>query len=112
MARFYGEVGYGIPENVDGVVTDHIIKMNYYGDVRRNYRRAENGESINDNINVSNTISIMADAFAYAHFFAIRYVEWMGAKWKVTGVEINRPRLILTVGGVYNGPEDESSEGA
>lgn len=112
MAKFYGEVGYHITsETSPGVWKESIVKRNYYGDIQRNYRRLENGDQTNDNLNVSNTISIVADAFAYSHFFAICYVEWMGTKWKVSGVEVSRPRLILTVGGVYNGPEDKSSGG-
>lgn len=104
MAKFCGLIGYA--ENVEterGIVSEKIVSRKYYGDVVRNYRRAENAERINDDIDVSNTISIMADAYAYSHCYAIRYIEWMDTKWKVKGVEINRPRLILTIGGVYNG---------
>ena len=107
MAKYYGAVGYAEPyEKADGVNDERIIRRNYYGDVLRNYRRLENQAQINDDLNVSNTISIMADAYAYKHCYSIRYIEWMGSKWKVTGLEINRPRLILTIGGIYNGPED------
>lgn len=108
MAKFYGEVGYAeTVETAPGVFeANHIVKHMYYGDVVRNTRRWERGESANDNLNVSNMISIVADAYAYNHFFAIRYVSWMGARWKVTDVEVQQPRLLLTIGGVYNGPED------
>lgn len=109
MAKFCGMIGYGVTEETSpGVCQEVVRERKYYGDVQRNYRRLENGEHLNDDLNVSNTISIMADAFAYEHCFAIRYLVWMGAKWKVTGVEIVRPRLNLTVGGVYNGPEPET----
>lgn len=107
MAKFYGIVGFfETDETVPGVYSEKIVKRKYYGDVLRNYRRLENGDHLNDNLNISNTISIMADPYAYSHFFAIRFIEWMGAKWEVTGVEVLRPRINLTVGGVYNGPED------
>ena len=46
--------------------------------------------------------SIIADPFAYQNFHAMRYIEWMGAKWKITKVNVQSPRLILSVGGVYN----------
>lgn len=106
MAKYYGKVGYGITEKTaPGVCTETVVERSYYGDVLRNYRRLDGSEHLNDDLNVSNTISIVADAFAYEHFFAIRYIEWMGTKWKVTGVEVMRPRLNLTVGGVYNGPQ-------
>lgn len=107
MAKFYGEVGYaesqeGTGEN-EGIWTDVIIERCYYGDVIRNTRRWENGPSINDNLQINNQISIVADAYAWEHFHAMKYVKWMGTYWKVTNVEVQRPRLLLTIGDVWNG---------
>ena len=107
MGKFYDIVGYvETVETVPGVWQEQTIERKYYGDVVRNTKRWEAGQDLNDNLNVSNSISIMADAYAYEHFFAIRYIKWMGALWKVTTVDVQRPRLILTIGGVYNGKED------
>ena len=104
MAKFYGVVGYAeTKETSPGVWEEVVSERKYAGDVIRNARRWENGEHLNDDLNVNNMISIVADAYAQQHFFAIRYVEWMGALWKVTNVEVQRPRLILTIGGMYNG---------
>lgn len=104
MAKFYGAVGYGITEETTpGVWTDSIVERNYTGDVIKNYKKSSSGESINDNIDVSNNISILSDPFAMNHFHSIKYVKWMGAAWKVSTVEVQYPRLILTIGGVYNG---------
>ncbi|MEG2624551.1 MAG: hypothetical protein RSC06_16795, partial [Clostridia bacterium] len=75
----------------------------YYGDIVRNARRLENGEQLNDDIALNNMISIVADPYAAQHFFAIRYVRWLGACWRVTNVEVQSPRLVLTVGGIDNG---------
>ena len=112
MAKFYGKVGYGFPVETKRHVYEYeITERSYYGDVTRNARRWEQGTDINDDLNVNNLISIVADPYAYDHFFAIKYVEWMGAKWKVTNVEVQRPRLILTVGGVYNGEQEDDSSG-
>jgi len=106
MARFHGKVGYGeTVETSPGVWEDVITERSYFGDVLRNTRRLQEGESVNDNLSVNNSISIVADAYANDHFFAIRYVEWMGSLWKVSDVEVQRPRLILRLGGVYNGPK-------
>lgn len=102
--KFYGPVGYGITEETTpGVWTDRIVERNYSGDVIKNYRKTSSGESINDNIDVSNNISILSDPYAMNHFHTIKYVKWMGAAWKVSTVEVQYPRLILTIGGVYNG---------
>lgn len=104
MGKFFGEIGYAeIRETAPGVLEEIITERKYKGDVIRNARRLENGEHLNDNVNVNNSISIVADGFAYQNIFSIRYVTWMGARWKVTNVEVQRPRLILTIGGVFNG---------
>lgn len=105
MAKFYGQVGYAETlETRPGIHEEVVTERNYFGDVIRNTRKLEAGESINDNVVVNNNLSIVADSYAYQHFFAIRYVKWAGALWKVTSVEVQSPRLLLTIGGVYNGP--------
>ena len=80
----------------------------YSGDVIRNTRRLQSADQVNDNVNVSNEISIIADPYANGNFHAMRYVGFMGAKWKITNVEVQYPRLILTIGGVWNGSEPTS----
>jgi len=108
MAKFFGKVGYGIAvETVAGVWKDVITEYPYYGDILRISRQLENGTKVNNDISVGNSISIVADAFANAHFFAMRYVEWAGVLWIVSKVDVQSPRLILTLGGVYNGPTPE-----
>jgi hypothetical protein len=112
MAKFHGEIGYG--ESVEnppgsGVWEDVITEYSYFGDVVRSTRRLEDGEGLNDDIAVNNTISIVADQYAEEHFFAIRYLKWAGTVWTVTNVEVQHPRLLLTLGTVYNGPVLETS---
>ena len=75
-----------------------------YGDVVQNRRTLRQGEKLNKDLSVSNSISIVADAYAREHFFAIKYVEWAGRLWAVSDVEVQVPRLILQLGEVYNGP--------
>lgn len=105
MAKFYGKVGYAEPvETSPGVWMDEITERTYSGDlIRNNSRWATSSESTNDDLNLNTQISIVADPYAYQKFHFIKYVEFMGAKWKVTSVDPQRPRLILNVGGVYNG---------
>lgn len=106
MAKFYGAVGYAeTVETSPGVSVEKITERFYSGDILKNTRRLENGGNLNDDITVNNSISIVADAYAHENFFAIRYVQWMGARFKVTNVDVQSPRLILTMGGVYNGPK-------
>ena len=105
MARFYGVVGYiETKETKPGVWTEVITERNYQGDVIRDSRTLQNSGNVNDNIIVSNQISVVADAYAYQNFHAIRYVVWNGIKWKASTVDVSTyPRMIMTLGGVYNG---------
>ena len=108
--RFYGPVGYGITEETSpGVWVTKIVEYFYYGDVIRNSRKLENRDKVNDDISVGNSISIVADAYANEHFFAMKYVKWAGVLWKVVNVDVESPRLILRLGGVYGGPTYEST---
>lgn len=114
MAKFCGEVGYGeaveTPQG-SGVWVDEIVERKYFGDIVRNARSLDEGETLHKRLSVSNSISIVADAYAHQHFFAIRYVKWSGALWEVSNVEVQSPRLILRLGGVYNGPSQDGTAG-
>lgn len=104
MAKFYGSVGYAdTVETTPGVWEEGITERMYFGDLTRNTRRLQSSDTLNDDINVANEISIVADPFANQNFHKMRYVSFMGSKWKITNVEVQYPRLILTIGGVYNG---------
>lgn len=102
-SKYYGKIGYcESVETAPGVWEEKITERSYYGDVVRNSRRLQSTDKVNDDINVNNEISIVADPYAMNNFHSMRYVEFMGAKWKVSNVEVQYPRLILTLGGVYN----------
>lgn len=107
MAKYYGVIGFAeTKETAPGVWTEVISEHKYRGDVVRNRRRLDGSNYLNDNVSIQNQVSIVADAYANEHFFAMRYISWMGSRWKISEVEVQRPRLILTIGGVYNGDED------
>jgi hypothetical protein len=109
VAKFYGKIGYRESvESAPGVWSNTIVEHSYFGDVVKNTRQLREGESLNDDITVQNSISIVADAYANEHFFAIQYIEWAGALWTVSDVEVQSPRLLLRLGGVYNGPTPDS----
>jgi len=112
MSKFYGKIGYEeLSETSPSVHAPTIVERRFSGKTERNYSRfSTQSDSINDDISLSNEISFVADPYALNHFQSIRYVELYGARWKVTGVEVRFPRLHLTIGGVYNGPEPEEDE--
>jgi hypothetical protein len=105
MAKFHGKVGFGSSvESRPGVHTDEIVEYSYFGDIIQNRRTLRQEEVLSKDLSISNSISIVADAYARGNVFAIKYVEWAGERWTVTDVEVQRPRLILQLGEVYNGP--------
>lgn len=103
MAKFYGKVGYLSTEETSPDVYSAVLTERLYkGAVLRNQKRYQASEGLNDDVIVNNSISIVADSYAYENAFAIKYVQWMGVLWKVTSIEIQRPRIILSLGGKYN----------
>ena len=106
MAKFYGLIGFGEDvETAPGVWEDRITERPYFGDVLRNTRRLQGTDRVNDNLNISNEISIVADPYAMTNFHSMRYVTYMNAKWKVSNVTVQYPRLVLTIGDLFHGPE-------
>lgn len=104
MAKFYGAIGFGTPaQTKPGVHTVQIEERKYCGEILSSYRNTEQSGNLNDNVTMSNQISILADRFAYDNFHSMRYVKFRDKKWKISKVDIKYPRLILTVGGIYNG---------
>lgn len=106
MPRYYGIVGYSeAGEFKDGVYEEtRIVERYYRGEVQRNSRWLQNGSSILPDLSVNVSISIVADAYANEHINDIKYIEWQGVKWTVVSIDVQRPRLIFDLGGVYNGP--------
>lgn len=106
MAKFKGVVGYvgSLVESAPGVWVDAVVERTYRGDVITNIRKLEADENVNSDISVNVSISIVADEYANGHIFAIRYVAWRGSLWVVSSVDVQRPRLILRLGGIYHGP--------
>lgn len=103
MAKFRVTIGYSESRKTSlDVYEEVIVERDAYCEMLRNVRKSETSEHLNDDITLNNQLSIVADPYAFAHFFAMKYAEWMGVKWKITNVEVQSPRLILTIGGVYN----------
>ena len=103
MAKWYGVIGFAETHEVKpGVWKEQITEKSYYGDNIKNTRKLQYSGQVNDSINIVNEISIVSDPFANENFHSIRYATFMGTKWKVTNVDVQYPRLTLTLGGVYN----------
>ena len=106
MAKFAGVIGYAeTVETAPGVHEEKIAERHHFGDWIRNTRRLQPTDQLNHNINISNEPSIIANPYAMDHFHSMRYVKYSGTAWKVSNIEVRYPRLILTLGGVYNGEQ-------
>lgn len=104
MAKFFGKIGFSKTiETASGVFEDSIDPREYYGDIERQGRRWENSENINDDLVVNNYVSVLADDFAYENIGNMKWVEFLGSKWKIKSVEMEYPRIKITLGGVWNG---------
>lgn len=109
MAKWYGKVGYISTEEVEtapGVWKAIPTERDYYGDFIRNHKRFESvQQQINDDLKLQNEISIIADPYAVQHFHEIRYIRIGDSAWCVTAVDVQYPRLNLSIGGVYSGEQ-------
>lgn len=107
MAKFRGKVGFLIPQDdqTTGIATEVPVEKLFYGKILEHTRRWDNGDHVNDDLTVANQISIVATDYAFQYMSAIRYVYFMGSAWTVTSMRVKHPEIILTLGGVWNGPK-------
>lgn len=105
MAKFRGVIGLVEDQETAPDVYEQVaIERSYRGDFVKNSRRWSSTEHLNDNLTISNEISIVADSFLFKHIYAMRYVKFGGTAWKIESLTVQRPRIIISIGGVYNGP--------
>lgn len=103
MAKFHGNIGFA--ENYEarpGVWADRIVEREYFGDVLSKYFENRVSQDVNDDLTINNRISIVSDSYAFENFQFMKYVVYLGKKWKITNVDVQYPRLVLSMGGVYN----------
>ena len=115
MAKFVGTLGFVTVQESDGIAEEVVTEVTYTGDILRNSRRWDDSQKVVSDLNIENRFSIIADSFAIDNTPNMRYLTVFGARWKITSIEIQRPRIILSVSGIYNGPipieEEEEVEG-
>ena len=104
MAKWYGQIGFAETREADtDVWVEDIVEHSYYGDVLRSNKSSYRTNEINDGFNISNRISFIADPYARENMYQMKYATYMGQRWKITEVELEYPRLIMTFGGLWNG---------
>ena len=109
--KFCGKIGFAeFYESSPSVWEERIKEGTYYGDVISNSRINQSGGELLDDISINNRISVIADSGLIKVMGFIRYVEWIGVRWKVKDISAEYPRLILSIGGIYNGPGPETQQ--
>lgn len=105
MSKWYGKIGFTYTGEIEpGLwVENEVIERQYFGDIMSNRWKRQNSGNVNDDINILNQISVLADPYAMNHVSSMTWIEFSNEKWKVTDIEVQYPRLIITLGGVYNG---------
>lgn len=104
MARFSGLVGYVTEEETVPGVWGPVEKTRMMkGDVIHQVSRYDKGEKVNDDIVLNHRISLIGDSYSFGNYYNLKWVKMGTIKWKVTSIEIKRPRLIVSLGGVWNG---------
>ena len=104
MGKFYGEIGFSvIEETKPGIFNTVMVEKVYYGDVSKKNVRYQNEQQINDNLKITSQISILCDEYLSEHFSDIRYIRWMGKPWKISTIDVDFPRLVLSLGDIYTG---------
>jgi len=104
MGKYSGVIGFGeqTVETSPGVWESTNVEKQVFGDIYKDTLRTEKTENVNDNISINMIISFLADSYANENFPLIKYASYRGTRWKVTSVAVEFPRLVLTLGGVYN----------
>lgn len=103
MAKFHGNIGFAEnKETSPGVWKDTIVEREYFGDTESQFFNNQSSQGVNDNLILDNRISIVSDTYAFENFQFMKYIVYLGVKWRISKVEVRYPRLILTIGGVYN----------
>lgn len=113
MARFHGKVGFTIyiDDQTTGIADEQVVERTYFGTVTEHRRSWNPSDMVTKDLRLSNQISITADDFAFKHSSAICYCEYMGGLWEVSSIRVVRPRIILNLGGVYNGARPPDTAG-
>lgn len=103
MARYSGLVGYVTQEEtVPGVWSPVENPRTMKGEIIRQSSTNPDHGKINSDISLNHRVSLWGDAYAFDSYYAIKWIQIDGRKWEVTSVEIKRPRIIVTVGGLWN----------
>ena len=112
LMKYYDKIGFWLDEveTAPGVYRSMVEERSYAGDVIENRQYWKSTEYQNDDLTISNKISIIADLYFNQHISSIKYVTFMGAKWKVKNLDLDYPRVIIELGEVYNGVDEEQED--
>lgn len=104
MVKYAGLVYYTTQlETKPGVWKDSVKEHFMRGDVLRKASSSQNGDKVNSDVSLNHRVSLIADEYALGNYHDIKGIQINGRVWQVESIEVQRPRLIVTLGGLLNG---------
>ena len=106
--KYTGKIGFAVMKNEgEGIYTEEIEEKVYYGDLLSSRWNNENNQNSPLVVNcffviLNNSISVICDKYLSENISVIRYITYKNSKWCITGIEIQPPRIIINIGGIYN----------
>lgn len=103
--KYVGNIGFlsSNTEVTGGIATQPIISKRYFGEIITTSSRLQTQDKINPDVTINNSIAILLDGYLNNNLSNIVYVEFLNKKWSVSSIELRHPRVILSLGGLYNG---------
>jgi hypothetical protein len=103
MSKFWGPIGInrGFQETGPGII-DNVIEEVYVKGEIRNVKASWSQQTMNDTLQARHLLSVVTPEDSEIDFNEVVYIVWQGHKWAVTSIQYNRPRVELTLGGLYN----------
>jgi hypothetical protein len=104
MARYWGVIGInrGPVQTSPGILTPKIEEVQVSGEMRQerlNWPQA----GMREGLSARHVLSVITPEDSDIDFTEAVYISWQGRKWSVTSIQYKRPRVELSLGGIYSG---------
>ncbi len=104
MTRFRGSIGInrGSVETSPGIFEPSIEELEVTGEMRNPSARWPAHQQ-GGSVSARHALSIVTPEDSIVDYTEVVYVIWQSQKWSVVSIQYKRPRIELTLGGLYNG---------
>ena len=104
MSKFWGPIGInrGPVQTAPGILEVVIEELEVSGEMRQLQLRWPQAR-MQEGLSANHVLSIVTPEDSDIDFTEVVYIVWQSRKWSVTSIQYKRPRVELTLGGLYNG---------